>query len=265
MLGGVPLGCAPLPYLLFFVGCFLLCLVVACVVAFRGWVNSDTGLPCFKLEGQGRLETGGRVVYDAEGGVAYVADLFAAPGVNTVYTFNGQSVALKRAVKTREGGAVFGSSTGLLCGVDLYEGPEESVNVSSGAREYDNGVVRFGHVKREGGCRVWVDAPDQVWDLLKVLESPGLVSVALSEPALGVPQVRCVLVTKASVERVDARGGHVVDVSWIEKPFPVLRVDAFGGGFSGASATWDSATRLGFKWVAGWSYESLLKRLGAVL
>ena len=216
------------------------------MVAFRGWVNSDTGLPCFKLEGQGRLETGGRVVYDAEGGVAYVADLFAAPGVNTVYTFNGQSVALKRAVKTREGGAVFGSSTGLLCGVDLYEGPEESV-------------------KREGGCRVWVDAPDQVWDLLKVLESPGLVSVALSEPALGVPQVRCVLVTKASVERVDARGGHVVDVSWIEKPFPVLRVDAFGGGFSGASATWDSATRLGFKWVAGWSYESLLKRLGAVL
>ena len=230
-----------------------------------GWVNVDTGLPSFKVEGAGVLETGGRVVYRSEGGVAYVADLFAPPGVETTYTFNGAVTRLKRAVKTGEGGAVFGSSAGLLVGVDLYEGPVETVRASSTAREYDNGVVRFGRVKREGGCRVWVDNPDQVWELMRVLESQGLVSVALSEPALGVPQVRCVLVSKVNVERVDANGGHVVDVSWVEKPFPVLRVDAFGGGFSGASATWDAATRLGFKWTAGWSYETVLRRLGAVL
>ena len=66
-----------------------------------GGVNSVTGLPCFKVEGRGKLETAdGRVVFENNnGGVAYVSDIFAPPGVAVTYKFAGKQVGLTRTVK----------------------------------------------------------------------------------------------------------------------------------------------------------------------
>lgn len=233
-----------------------------------GWVNSVTGLPCFKVEGRGKLETAdGRVVFENNnGGVAYVSDIFAPPGVAVTYKFAGKQVALTRLVKCREGGALFTSVDGVQVAVDFYEGPTDDWTSDTGVSEFSNGVVRFGTARREGGCRVWLESsPELIKSLMQVLESRGLVSVALDRPASGVPQVRCVLVSKSSVSRVDTEGVHRVDVEWVEKPFPVLQLSAFSGGFAGGAATWNEATRLGFKWTAGWSYETLVNRLGGAL
>lgn len=232
-----------------------------------GWINNVTGLPCFKVEGRGKLETGdGRVVFENESGTAYVSDMFAPPGVPVTYNFNGKSVSLTRAVKCREGGALFASVDGFQVAVDFYEGPSDDWTSDTGVSEFSNGVVRFGVPRREGSCRVWLESsPELIKSFMNVLESRGLVSVALDRPALGVPQVRCVLVTKVTVSRVDTAGTHRVDIEWVEKPFPVLRLSAFSGGFAGGAATWNEATRLGFKWTAGWSYETLVNRLGGSL
>lgn len=102
-----------------------------------GWVNTVTGLPCFKVEGRGRLETdSGRVVFENDGGTAYVCDVFAPPGVPVTYRFGGQSVVLSRAVKCREGGALFTSVDGLQVAVDFYEGPTDDWSSDTGVSEF---------------------------------------------------------------------------------------------------------------------------------
>lgn len=216
----------------------------------KGWVASNTGLPCFGLVGPGVLATSsGRVVVRvSDGARLYVADALGEVGVATRYLFAGGSVTLTRRVP----GAV-GSHQALLTGVDgrgvlvdFYENTGDQRSFKSGSSRFSNGVMRGapGLDERSGESKLVLDSPARLLEVEAVLEQPGPVLIVLTGPALGVPGVRCVAVDDVKYKRTSVAGAVELVVSWTLTPYPTFGVDEWGG----SALTWGDCALAGVTW-----------------
>ncbi|WP_165218172.1 hypothetical protein [Schaalia sp. ZJ1691] len=151
--------------------------------------------------------------------------------------------------------------------VDVIEDTGDKRKWTSGAEEFDNGVVRFtGGGSFEGSTRMLLDSPHLLDGLRKVLEGRGLVLITLSAPAEGVDPVRCVMVKRVNYTRTGTDGGQQVDVEWVEKPQPSGVVNIMlnaAVGLSGRIApalTWGECMSAGYKW-GNWTTIDALNRV----
>lgn len=245
--------------------------VWGCLVVFKAWVHSRSGLVSFFTDELGVLLADGEVIAevraDAWGSGFWTFSWpFAPVGAQVRYEWRGAGGSKASAVLTRPasespGGARVANALGRGVDVDLYEDTGDPLSWEPDVSEFENGVVRYRRGKLGGKSRFVLDSPDRFQALRGVLEGPGLVLLMLDAPAASVEPVRCVLVKGVEYERLSTDGDRQIDVEWVLKPYPP---GGFVPGVRGRvcpSLTWGDCQAQGRRW-GSWTLMGALRESG---
>ena len=169
-------------------------------MALKGWIGTTSGLPSLLVDGPATVTAGDRVLARLGEGQHLVADVLAAPGVETTYRAGEDEVTLTRPVGDWYGVYVAGRDGRSAPGL-IYVSNEDPVEWSSKASRV-GGVTRWAlRDEPETGSGVIACHPDAEAYVWWVLQGHHPIMLIPSAPTAGVPP-RTVIVNSVSRKRL---------------------------------------------------------------